>query len=136
MLSKEMYDEFEAPYLRKIGRACGPYMYHSCGTFERVLETDIRDPNLMMINFQTKEMNLKTVYAITKGNLPLSVGRSIDLDERYLFPDAKAFYTHLFTEFSEPVAVETIVYEVEPFLEAFAENGGGGLGNRCGVRIQ
>lgn len=42
------------------------------------------DPNLMLINFQTKEMNLKKVYEATRGNLSMLVGRSINLAEKYL----------------------------------------------------
>lgn len=136
MISKEAYDEFEAPYLRQIGKECGPYVYHSCGTFERMLETDAADPMLMLINFQTKEMDLKKVYAATNGRLSMLVGRSINLTEKYLFPDERSFYEHLFTAFPEPVPVETPVFDSGSFMEAFRVTGGGTLGSRCGIRIK
>lgn len=135
MLSAEAYAEYEAPYLRRIGAACGPYGYHSCGTFERVMETDMQDPNLVIANFQTKEMDLKKVYDITKGRLSLSVGRSINLHERYLWPDEKSFYKHLLTVFPGPVPIETHVQDAEAFLQAYKETGGGALGERCGIRV-
>jgi len=133
-ISKDAYDEFEAPYLRQISETCGLYAYHSCGTFERMLEIDMKDENLMYINFQTKEMDLKKVYELTGGRLSLAVGRSINLHERYIFPDAYSFYTHLFTEFPGPAPVEVSVNEIEAFLKALEATKGGLLGDRCGIR--
>ena len=136
LISKETYDEFEAPYLRRISETCGLYAYHSCGTYERVLETDMRDNNLMLVNFQTKEMDLKKVHGITGGRLSLSVGRSVNLHERYMFPDNDAFYNHFFNEFPGPAPVEVSVNDVDTFINVFETTKGGKLGDRSGIRVK
>ena len=100
LISASMYEEFESPYLRRIGRQCGPYMIHSCGTWERMLPVDIKDENLIMINFQTKEMNLKKVYDYTQGKLSLYVGESINLGDQYTWPCETDFYRYFDVCFS------------------------------------
>ena len=135
MLSSDAYIEFEGAYLRKIGEACGPYAYHGCGTYERVLDYDMQDPNLKIIHFQTKEMDLTKVYDITKGTLPISIGRSINLHERYLWPNEKTFLSHVLSVFPGPALAETGVFDVDAFFEAYNETGGDIPGRHCGIRV-
>lgn len=128
LISTEVYNEFESPYLRKIGRECGSYMFHSCGTWERMLEIDTADPNLMLINFQSKEMDLEKVYEITRGNLSLGIGISVSLAEKYLWPDDASFFRHLMTVFPEPVPIEFGIKDIEGYLAVQTEMKGGTSG--------
>ena len=128
LISADVYKEFEAPYLRQIGKACGQYMFHSCGTWERMLETDLEDPNLMMANFQSKEMDLEQVYKITRGRLSISVKASADLHERYLWPDESSFFRYLLTVFPEPVPLEVHVVDAKSFVAVQSELNGGSFG--------
>ena len=128
LLSASMFEEFEAPYLRRIGRQCGPYMIHSCGTWERTLPIDMQDENLMMVNFQTKEMNLKTVYEYTQGKLSMYVGESINLGERYLWPSETDFYRYLMSAFPAEVPLSFTIKDMNCYLQAQEELNGGTAG--------
>ena len=128
LISANVYNEFESPYLRKIGRECGTYMLHSCGTWERMLPIDIQDKNLMMVHFQTKEMDLKKVYDLTKGNISLCVGQSINLGEKYLWPNESSFYRYLMTAFPAPVPLAFTIGNIESYLAVQDELKGGTLG--------
>lgn len=125
LISAEIYNEFEAPYLRRIGQVCGKYVIHSCGTWERTLKTDMSDPNLMMVHFQCKEMDLGKVYEITGGRLSLSAASSINLDERYTWPDEKSFFTYVMSVLPEPIPLLLRINDISQFLEALKETGGG-----------
>jgi hypothetical protein len=128
LLSVSMFEEFEAPCLRRIGRECGPYMIHSCGTWERTLPIDMQDENLVLVNFQTKEMNLEKVYAYTQGRLSLYVGESINLGDRYLWPCETDFYRYLMTAFPEEVPLSFSIKDMYGYLQAQEETGGGTAG--------
>jgi len=128
LLSVSMYEEFESPYLRRIGKACGPYMIHSCGTWERMLPVDIKDENLVMVNFQTKEMNLKKVYDYTQGQLSLYVGESINLGDQYTWPCETDFYRHLMSAFPEAVPLSFSIKDMDKYLQAQEELHGGTAG--------
>jgi hypothetical protein len=128
LLSVSTYEEFESPYLRRIGRECGCYMIHSCGTWERTLPVDIKDENLMMVNFQTKEMNLQKVYDYTHGKLSLYVGESINLGDQYLWPCETDFYRYLMTAFPEAVPLSFSIKNGQDYLRAQEELGGGTAG--------
>jgi hypothetical protein len=128
LISLDMYKEFESPYLRKIGRECGKYMLHSCGTWERTLSTDMQDENLMMVHFQTKEMNLAKVYDYTKGNLSLYVGPSVNLGDEYIWPDEASFYRHLIAAFPVPIPLSFSIGDIDSYLTVQEELGGGPSG--------
>jgi hypothetical protein len=128
LLSATMYEEFESPYLRRIGQECGRYMIHSCGTWERTLPVDIKDENLMMVNFQTKEMNLRKVYDYTQGKLSLYVGESINLGDQYLWPCETDFYRHLMTAFPKAVPLSFTIKNAQNYLQAQEELGGSTAG--------
>ena len=111
LISAEQYAEFEAPYLRQLGAACGPYAIHGCGTWERTLPALLEDHNVMLINFQCREMDLRKVCALGGGRLSLSIGRSVELGEKYTWPDAASFYQYVISTLSEPMPVELLVYD-------------------------
>jgi hypothetical protein len=125
LLSAGMYEEFESPYLRRIGQKCGPYMIHSCGTWERVLPIDMKDENLMMVNFQTKEMDLEKVFEYTQGKLSLYVGESINLGERFLWPRETDFYRYLMSAFPKMVPLSFSIKNMDSYLQAQQELQGG-----------
>ena len=106
LMSMESVREYESYYLRQIGDACGPYVFHGCGSWERTLPDVIADPNLMMINFQSKEMDLEKVRDLTNGKVSLSIGLSTGLDDRYIWPDEASFIKHLVSVFTQPVPIE------------------------------
>jgi len=124
LLSADCVDEFETHYLKKISGACGKYSFHSCGTWERTLETDMGDPNLMIVNFQTKEMDLKKVYEKTKGKLSISFQPSFCLPEKYLWPDDESYYRHLIEIFPEPIPVEFRVGNIDIWQKIQKSTGG------------
>ena len=128
LISTDAYAEFEEPYLRRIGNVFGQYMIHSCGAWERTLPLDMQDENLMMVNFQTREMDLKKVYEYTKGSLSLCVGRSVNLDERYTWPDEYSFYRHLMLSFTAPVPIAFMISDLEGYHKALEETNGGPSG--------
>jgi hypothetical protein len=123
LISAEIYEEFEAPYLRQIGKECGIYMIHSCGTWERALPSVMQDPNIVLVNFQCKEMDLKKVIEITKGKLSLSIGISQNLGDKYTWPDRKSFYKYVITNLNESIPCEIIIDNLGDWIEAKNELG-------------
>ena len=95
LVSAEVYEEFEAPYLARIGRELGSYGIHSCGSWERTIPSALKDPNLRAMNGQIRENDLELLCRLADGKLLLSIGRSQLLPERYTWPDAESFYSHI-----------------------------------------
>jgi hypothetical protein len=57
----------------------------------------LQDPQLRALNGQLRENDLATLCALADGAVVLSVGRSINVHAKYLWPDARSFYTHVLT---------------------------------------
>ncbi len=95
LISRELYEEFEAPRLRRMGEALGPYAIHACGSWERTIPSALGDPNLRAINGQSKENDVPTLCELADGRLTLSIGRSENLADKYLWPDMESFLAHL-----------------------------------------
>jgi len=91
LVSKGTYEEFEAPYLRKIGEALGPFGIHSCGSWERTVESAIEDPNLRAMAGQIRENDLAELCSIARGRITFSIGRSVNVHTRYTWPDLRSF---------------------------------------------
>jgi len=91
LVSKGVYEEFEAPYLRKIGEALGPFGIHSCGSWERTVESAIDDPNLRAMAGQIRENDLEELCSIAGGRMTFSIGRSVNVHSRYMWPDLRSF---------------------------------------------
>lgn len=121
LVSTDVYNEFEAPYLRQIGEACGLYAIHSCGTWERTIPSVLNDPNLMLLNFQCREMDIKKVFDLTKGGISLSVQKSMNLDERYTWNNDEAFYKYMACSIPEPVPIEIRIDDIEAYISFVKE---------------
>jgi hypothetical protein len=95
LVSAEIYEAFEAPYLARIGHALGPYGIHSCGGWEHTVPSALRDPYLRAMNGQIRENDLAVLCREAGGAIVLSIGPSVNLDERYTWPDTHSFLAHI-----------------------------------------
>ena len=125
MISDDTHREFELPYLKRIGAACGPYAIHTCGCFERTLRSAMEDPNLFAADFQTKETDLVAAIAETRGQLTLNVRMSGHVGEEYLWPNDEGYYRHLMTDIVEPIPLNFAVYDIETYRRVQEAFGGG-----------
>ena len=91
IVSAATYEEFEAPYLERIGRQLGSYGIHACGSWERTVPIALRDPQLRAMNGQVRENDLATLCRLAHGDVMLSIGPSQNLHERYTWPDTRSF---------------------------------------------
>lgn len=94
LVSKEVYEEFEAPYLRKLGQEQGPYAVHSCGSWERTVPSALEDPNLRAMNGQVRENDLAQLCRLSAGRIALSINPTSDVLPRYAWKDMRE--NHLF----------------------------------------
>lgn len=111
LISLEMYAQFEAPYLRRIGEALGPYGIHSCGNFERTIPNSLADPNLRVMNGQIKENDLTNLCELAAGKLTLSIGPSVYVHDQFMWEDAESFYRHVIETVPYTQPFEILVYE-------------------------
>jgi hypothetical protein len=95
LVSREVYEEFEAGRLRRIGAALGPYGIHSCGSWERTVASALNDPNLRVMHGQIRENDLAQLCALAQGRITFSIGPSVNLDERYTWTRKEDFYAHV-----------------------------------------
>lgn len=95
LVSRDIYETFEAPRLRRIGATVGPYGIHSCGSWERTVPSALSDPNLRIMNGQIRENDLAQLCALARGRITLSIGPSANLDERYTWARKDDFYAHV-----------------------------------------
>lgn len=116
LVSAAVYEEFEAPYLARIGRARGPYAIHSCGSWERTVPSALQDLNLHAMNGQVRENDLATLCRLARGRIVLSIGPSRDLDLRYTWPDRKSFLEYIVANVPAEQAVEIRIDEAEQVL--------------------
>jgi len=134
LVSADMFEEFDAPYLRRIGEALGPYGIHSCGSWERTIPCSLRDPNLKGMNGQVRENDLRKLCELAGGRVLLSIGPSINLHERFTWPDRESFFRYVLDTVPRHQAVEISIDESEIELlgriyqdvrgEKVAEHGG------------
>ena len=116
LISKEMYADFEAPYLRRIGEACGDYGIHACGNWERTVENVLTDPHLVAMNGQSKENDIATLCRLADGKLLLSINSSANLHERFLWKTRKEFLRYVIETVPSGQPFETCIAEEElPF---------------------
>ena len=95
IISRETYEQFEAPFLRRLGEQLGPYGIHSCGNWERTIPSALLDPNLRAMDGQVRENDLATLCRLAAGRVALSIRASSDLDARYTWPDGESYYRYL-----------------------------------------
>jgi hypothetical protein len=109
IISENSFSEYELPYLKRISRECGPYMIHSCGSWEHVLKASMTDPNLRMVNLMSREVDVRKVFDLTQGNVSLAIGRTFNMNETWTWPDTQSFYRNIMQSISRPVPVELTV---------------------------
>ena len=109
LVSESIYREFEAPYLRRIGQSLGAFGAHSCGNWERTVECIVDDPNFRVMNGQIKENDLASLCRLAGGRLTLSIGRSIDVHDEFMWPDTQSYYEHILTNTPEGQPLELTI---------------------------
>ncbi len=112
LISTGAYEQFEAPYLRRLGERLGCFGVHSCGSWERTLPSVLRDGFIRVMHGQSKENDLATLCRLAGGKIALAIGRSADLDKRYLWPDLESFLRHILA----------VVPEEQPFVLDLGED--------------
>ena len=127
LVSAATFEEFDAPYLRRIGQALGPYAIHSCGSWERTVPISLRDPNLKGMNGQVRENDLRELCRLAEGRVVLSIGPSCCLDERFTWPDRASFLEHVLQAAPPTQPIEVTINESEMDLYAGLYRRAGGL---------
>jgi len=115
LISDEMYREFEAPYLRRLGESCGPFSIHSCGCFERTIRATAEDPNIIAADFQSKETNVALMLSETSNSLTLNIRKSFDIGEEYMWADDESYYRYLMSVIKEPSPVMFRIYNIDAY---------------------
>jgi hypothetical protein len=95
LISAEAFEQFEAPYLRRVGERAGSYGIHSCGTWERTIPSALHDPNLRVMNGQVRENDLRLLCQGAAGKITLSIGRSVNLSERYTWRSTEDYFSYV-----------------------------------------
>jgi len=113
IVSREMYETFDAPYLRQLGERLGPYAIHSCGAWERTIPSALGDPNLRAMNGQVKENDLAVLCAEAAGGMTFSVQASANLPERYLFDSLEEFFRYVLERVPAEQPLELTIGEDE-----------------------
>jgi hypothetical protein len=113
LISREVFEEFEAPYLERIGQRCGPYGIHSCGGWERSVLSSRADSRLRAMNGQVRENDLATLCRLADGKVALSIGPSINVNDRYTWPRREDFFRHVMEVVPASQPFETCLDEAE-----------------------
>jgi hypothetical protein len=116
IVSRETYETFDAPYLRRLGERLGPYAIHSCGAWERTVPSARRDPNLRAMNGQVKENDLADLCTEAAGEITLSIQPSANLHERYLFDSPEDFFRYVLERVPGGQPLELSIAEEETEL--------------------
>jgi hypothetical protein len=95
IISADLYEEFEAPFLREIGRRTGPLVVHSCGDWARTVPSALADPAIRAMNGGSREVDVGELCRLANGRMTLSVYGSQNCHEECLWPDEASFLTHL-----------------------------------------
>jgi len=127
LVSAEMFEEYDAPYLRRIGEAVGPYAIHSCGSWERTVPLSVQDPNLKGMNGQVRENDLPELCRLSGGRVVLSIGPSTHLPERFTWPDRTRFLEYVLQASSprQPIEIRILESEMELYTKLYGRTRGG-----------
>lgn len=125
LISRSMYEKFEAPYLARLGRQLGPYSIHSCGAWERTIPSALADPNLRAMNGQLRENDLAELCAQAQNRVLLSVAPSQNLPSKYTWPDSASFYEFVLktTPPSQPLEIRINESEIGLWNELCRKTG-------------
>ncbi|MHB9070863.1 MAG: uroporphyrinogen decarboxylase family protein [Sedimentisphaerales bacterium] len=113
LVSAEIFEEFEAPYLRMIGEQLGIYGIHSCGGWERTIPSALLDTNLRAMHGQIRENNLAKLCQLMNGRKILAIGESINLDERFTWPNRESWMGHVLETIPDNQPAEIAINEDE-----------------------
>jgi len=119
LVSVEVFETFIAPYLHRVGEALGPYGIHSCGSWERTIPCSLQDPNLKGMHGQVRENDLQELCRLAEAQMFFSIGPSVDLDERYTWPDRTSFLKYMLetVPHQHPVEIRIDESEIELYEE-------------------
>lgn len=122
LVSAAIYEEFEAPYLARIGQRCGRYGIHSCGSWERTVPSARRDPNFRALNGQVRENDLALLCKMAQGDIVLSIGRSQSVHDRYTWTDLRGFFEYVLrtTPVDQPLEINLAEADLELWHELSA----------------
>mgnify|MGYP001616074873 CR=1 FL=1 len=125
IVSAETYEQFEAPYLRELGRRTGPLGIHSCGSWERTVPSACRDPNIRAMNGGSREVDVGELCRLADGQMPLSIYRSQNVATHLLWPDKESFWTHILQTVppSQPFEVQIGEDDIPAWNRLCAEHG-------------
>ncbi len=126
LVSADVFEEFDAPCLRRIGEALGPYAIHSCGSWERTIPCSLRDPNLKGMNGQVRENDLRKLCVLADGRVLLSIGPSANLPERFTWSDRESFFRYVLSTAPEHQPIEVSIHEseIEVFTRVYRDTRG------------
>lgn len=123
IISSSHYEEFEAPYLRRIGERLGSFAMHACGNWENTISSALRDGFIRVMHGQSKENDIAGLCRQAEGRITLVLGRSANLHERYLWPDAESFLRHVLVTVPEeqPFIIDVNEDDLPLWLELHRE---------------
>lgn len=93
--SAEHYEEFEAPYLKKIGEAVGPLHIHVSGPIEQSVPATLKDRNIKHMKFWLKDSDLKSVVDLIGGQVSIDLFRN-NCMPALSFDTVADFYRYIF----------------------------------------
>jgi len=94
--SAEHYEEFEAPYLKEIGKAVGKLHIHVSGPIDHSVPATLRDPNITHYKFWLRDCNLQKVSELVGNRVSMDFFCN-DCMPQIGFTDAVDFYKYIFT---------------------------------------
>lgn len=118
--SGEHYEEFEAPYLKEIGKAVGPMHVHVSGPIEQSIPGTLKDKNIKHIRFWLRDCDLKKVVDLIGGEISFDLFRNNEMPS-LSFPSITAFYRHIFENIRPETRWTIPYYEPREFNEAYDE---------------
>lgn len=95
IISADIYEKFEAPCVRELGRRVGPLVVHSCGDWARTVPSACADPNVRAMNGGSREVDVAALCRLAAGRMTLSVYPSRNCHEHLLWPDNESFWNHV-----------------------------------------
>lgn len=113
------YEEFEAPYLRQIGKAVGALHIHVSGPIEQSIPATLQDPNIRHLKFWLRDSDLGQVAALVGARLSLAFFENTCMSA-LAFPDKAAYYRHIFEQIRPETRWVISEYEPEGWNQAYA----------------
>ena len=78
MISPQIFEEFNLPYLSEISEHFGGLYYHSCGKYDHMVESILKIPKLRAINWHTGPYEMtRRAYEQVQGKCAVWTGPSL-----------------------------------------------------------